>query len=95
MVSFLTIAGTLVLCGVIVWFVIVNTKKQAYTGVVARKYSRDHDGADDNTYTTYHLVVKTDDGQEKTVSLSKKTWESFAEGDKIIKVSGKFNPTKG
>lgn len=94
LVSVGTIVGTLVLCGIIVWLVIVNTKKQAYTGIVIKKTEDEREGANDDTYLVYTLIVKTDDGKNKSVTLNKKLWESFKEGDRIIKEAGKFSPRK-
>lgn len=94
-VSIGTVGGTLIVCGIIVWFVIVNTRKQAYSGVVLRKTQDEREGANDGTYYVYTLVVKTDEGQEKRVNVGHKLWETFQVGDKIIKEAGKFSPTKG
>jgi|SRR6185312_7967173 len=90
-----TIGGALVLCGIIVWIIFANLKKQAYSGVVLSKTSEEHESADDSTYWSYHLTIKTDDGQQKRVSVGEKIWRSFQEGDKIVKEAGKLNPTKG
>lgn len=89
-----TIVGTLVLCGIVAWIVLANLKKQAYSGTVVRKFSEEHESADDGTYWSYHLVLKTEDGQQKSVTIGKKLWDSFKEGDKIVKEAGKFNPSK-
>lgn len=94
MVSIGTVVGALVLCGIVVWLVMANLRKQAYSGVVVKKHSEEHESADDGTYWSYHLVVKTDDGQQKSVIVGKKIWDSFKEGDKIVKEAGKLNPTK-
>ena len=94
-IAIITVAGTLALCGIIVWFVLKAMKKEAYTGVVASKHEEELEDANDNPYTAYYLVVKLEDGGQKHVQLGKKLWIPFNVGDKIIKEAGKYNPTKG
>lgn len=95
LVALITIIGTLALCGVVVWVVLKNMKKQAYQGVVTAKDEGEIEGSDDSTATYYVLDVKTDDGEQKKVRVGKKIWDQFNVGDRIVKESGKFNPTKG
>ncbi len=90
-----TIAGTLLLCGIVVWLVLAKTRKEAYEGVVEQKKEEEREGTQDDSYTVYTLVVKTSSGQLKNVKVGKKIWEQFTVGDKIVKEPGKFNPVKG
>jgi hypothetical protein len=78
-----------------VWVVLKNMKKQAYQGVIIAKDEGEIEGSDDSTATYYVLVVKTDDGMQKKVKIGKKIWDQFKVGDRIVKESGKYNPTKG
>lgn len=95
LVAIVTIVGTLAFCGIVVWLVLKNMKKQTYKGVVSAKNEGEIEGSDDSAATYYVLVVKTDDGMQKKVRVGKKIWDQFKVGDKIIKESGKYNPTKG
>ncbi len=80
-----TIVGTLVLCVVVVWLVIANTKKQAYQGIIARKNEEGQEGVKDGSYIVYTLVVKTEEGTEKSVVVGKEIWDQFKVGDRIVK----------
>lgn len=94
LVVILTVVGTLVVCGIIVWVIMKNMKKQAYSGVVVRKDTGEMEGASDFTSTYYNLIVKTDDGIEKKVTVGEKIWNQFVVGDKIVKEAGQMNPKK-
>lgn len=94
LVALITIVGTLLLCGVVVWFVLASTKKQAYQGVILSKHEEEREGANDGEYTVYTLIIKTDEGIQKKITIGRKLWETFKVGDRIVKEAGKFNPTK-
>lgn len=92
-VSILTVVVTLLICGAIAWLILSNIKNQVWEGTIA---SKNADQSDNGEYTTtsYVLTVDLQEGKQKKVRLSKKQWEGFNIGDKIIKEKGKFSPTK-
>jgi hypothetical protein len=89
----LTIAGTVVLIGIIAYLIKSKIKKEAWEGeVVDKREETSTAGEYDSTY--YNIYVKTTEGLQKKVTLGKKVWDQFAIGDKLLKVKGEAVPRK-
>lgn len=91
----LTLVGAVVLCGVVVWFVLWRTKRDAYRGTIADKMVNEGTDGDGGTYDIHVLVVALDEGSRRNITVGKKVWEQFAVGDRIIKEAGAHTPAKG
>ncbi len=93
-VSVATAVITLAVCGVIVWVMFSNMRKQAWKGIVISKSSKEIEGASDFSSTSYFILVKLDNGTQKNIRVGRKIWEQFKAGDRIVKDAGKLNPQK-
>jgi hypothetical protein len=87
------IGGTLVLIGIVAYFIKARMKKDSYEGEIIKMFDEVSRGEDyDETY--YYLLVQTTDGTQRKVQLPKKRFEQFSMGEQIIKVQGESWPKK-
>lgn len=83
--------------GVTALFIYISyrRKQDAWIGTLKKKKqveSYDEDGYSGKT--TYKLIFVTDTGKKKRVSVDRKTFDSYQEGDRAEKVKGLYYPTK-
>ena len=74
---------------------IFKSKNSAWSGKVIDKKSnavRDHENPRKMNYF-YWLVVKTEEGKEMKVGLSRQMWDTFSVGDNIEKPKGSLYPS--
>jgi hypothetical protein len=89
----LTIVGTGLFIGIVVYFIRASVKKDAWEGEVIDKREETSTGGDyDQTY--YVLYIKATDGKQRRFPLRKKLWQQFNVGDKLIKPKGETVPRK-
>ncbi|MFZ2664294.1 MAG: hypothetical protein WAX66_02945 [Patescibacteria group bacterium] len=77
-----------------VFRLIKKAKDSYWIGKVIDKKSFETTDSDDKDVTAYYLVVQTDEGKEKNVSLSKQLFDGFEVGDRIEKPKGVLHPKK-
>lgn len=87
----LTIVFVLLVTGIFSFFA-SKQKKSSWEGVLIKKRKYQDD---ENLQTNYKLVFKTLDGKKKRVQLrSEKVFNEWMEGDRAIKKSGEYFPSK-
>ena len=94
-VAIITVVGTLIVVSVIAWLILKKMKAGAWQGIVTVKDTSEIEGSDaGGSSISYYVVITLDNGEQKRVRLSKKIWDEFDIGDKVVKEAGKYNPTK-
>jgi hypothetical protein len=74
---------------------IFKSKNEEWQGeVVDKQFNTVEDSETGVEHDYYYLVVKTDSGQERKISLSREKWAKFEIGNKIKKPKGKLFPNK-
>jgi hypothetical protein len=94
MVSVIVIVSTILVIGLVSYFVYSNNKKQAWEGELVEKRIDTYSGGNDNESTQNVLIVKKTDGRMKKVYVSEKVYRQFILGDKLIKAAGETSPKK-
>ena len=67
----------------------VRRKKSSWKGKVEKKTERNDEGG-----RSFSVVFRKDDGKKVTLSMKKRDYEKYSEGNKVEKRSGELNPTK-
>lgn len=67
---------------------------EAWEGTVVNKTEIDT-SAGDHDYTTYYLEIDKGNGQVERKSYSKKFYDTWSVGDRIVKRAGQKEPVKG
>lgn len=81
---------------ILVVFLVMKGKKQAWTGTITDKVynekdSDDHPGRKESFYS---LNIKTDDGKEIKLGVDRIKYNEYKVGDRLKKESGKLWPVK-
>lgn len=89
----ITVEGTLILIGIIAYFIVSKFKKEAWEGELVDKHEETSSSGDyDQTY--YAVYVKTTEGKNKRVTVKKKLYNELNVGDRLVKVKGETHPKK-
>ena len=96
-VAIISVVVALAFAGLLALLLIKRLKAQAWQGVVAGKNTGEMQNSTEGggMTTYYYLQVNLDDGKKKRANVSRKVWDGFEVGDRIVKEAGKYNPTKG
>lgn len=87
------VSATLVVIGLISYFLIRRMRKDAWEGELTDKREETADNGDYES-TNYTLYVKLNDGTTRRIYVRKKLYQELHPGDKLLKVKGKTYPTK-
>lgn len=87
------IGGTLVLIGILWYFMRKKMQKEVWEGVVTDKKEQITSG-DDYDQTFYVMWVQLTDGTTKKMTVPQKIFNQFNVGDKLIKAEGETYPRK-
>ncbi len=80
---------------VLVIRLVTKSKNEQWSGVVVDKvHKTKKDDETDRIIDYYHLVVKTDQGAERHIGLSRQLWEGYQVGDRLNKPKGSLFPDK-
>ena len=91
-VAIITVVGTLLLCGIVVWLYFRHVRASAYEGVIESKGTSESESNDGGTQTVYFIMVRLADGTQKRVHVNQKRWKEWSVGQAIVKRAGKLNP---
>jgi hypothetical protein len=89
----IVIVVTVLLIGLISFFMIRKAKEEVWEGQLIDK-RKETSGSDDAETTTYCLYVKTIDGLDKKIYAKKKFFDTVIIGDNLIKTKGETYPRK-
>ncbi len=89
----IVIVATLLLIGIISYFMVGKLKKEVWEGELIDK-REETITSNDSDSIVYTLYIKTNQGTDKKVHVKKKLFETFTAGDKVIKVKGETYPKK-
>lgn len=90
-VYIIVIVATVLLIGLISFFMIRKSKEEAWEGQLIDK-REEISGSDDSETTNYRLYVKTVEGLDKKIYVKKKLFETLVVGDSLIKMKGETYP---
>ncbi|MFC1622233.1 hypothetical protein ACFL13_02555 [Patescibacteria group bacterium] len=63
--------------------------KSSWRGTLEKKNKISDEGG-----ISFRLVIKTSEGKRKRISVKKDLFNSFNEGDRVVKNSGEYDPKK-
>ena len=78
---------------VLITFLLLKSRKEAWSGVILKKIYNQTEDSDDNVQDNYSFLVKMDDGsRNRNIAVSSKLFAEAKEGGKIKKDKGKLIP---
>jgi hypothetical protein len=85
------VVGFVLLLAVVLSMVSMKKQKSSWAGVLEKKIHRE-DNETANEY--YTLCFRTDDGKKVKVQVIRNMYNSFNQGDRVVKKAGESYPEK-
>jgi hypothetical protein len=80
---------------VLVIFLVLKGRKQAWTGtIIDKKANQSEDSDTGKKSMLYSVRIKTDDGKEFSLAVDEGRYSEYKDGDRLKKESGKLWPEK-
>lgn len=90
----IVVVGSFLLIGLVAYLLISKLKKDAWEGELIDKQLVEMSSGGDYDTTNYVLVVKTAGGAKKRSYVSKKLFDQFSVGERLVKRKGETYPKK-